>query len=107
MPDERSVDPGEQIVPDSPARVFAQRPGEREIVHDTVPDAIKLERLTEKKQHREFLEDQDATPYLRLSNALAPAERQIDIPSLLSKLSSLLPGDRQPERRARKLAWQL
>ena len=37
----------------------------------------------------------------------APIEKPIDIPSLLSKLSSLLPGDRQLERRARKLAWQL
>ena len=38
----------------------------------------------------------------------APAlpEKPLDIPSLLSKLSSLLPGDRQLERRARKLAWQ-
>jgi hypothetical protein len=37
----------------------------------------------------------------------APIEKPIDIPSLLLKLSSLLPGDRQLERRARKLAWQL
>jgi hypothetical protein len=37
----------------------------------------------------------------------APVEKQIDIQSLLSKLSSLLFGDRQLERRARKLAWQL
>ena len=37
----------------------------------------------------------------------APIEKPIDIPSLLSKLSSLLPKDRQLERRARKLAWQL
>ncbi len=34
-------------------------------------------------------------------------EQLIDIPSLLSKLSSLLPGDRQLERRAHKLAWNL
>jgi hypothetical protein len=40
-------------------------------------------------------------------NVLAPVEKQIDIQTLLSKLSSLLPGDRQLERRARKLAWQL
>jgi hypothetical protein len=32
---------------------------------------------------------------------------QIDIPSLKLKLGVLLPGDRQLERRARKLAWQL
>ena len=37
----------------------------------------------------------------------APIEKPIDIPSLLSRLSSLLPGDRHLERRARKLAWQL
>jgi len=37
----------------------------------------------------------------------APIEKPIDTPSLLSKLSSLLPGDRQLERRARKLAWQI
>ena len=34
-------------------------------------------------------------------------EPLIDIPSLLSKLSYLLPRDPQLERRARKLAWQL
>ena len=40
-------------------------------------------------------------------NVPAPIEKQIDLQSLLSKLSYLLPGDRQLERRARKLAWQL
>jgi hypothetical protein len=40
-------------------------------------------------------------------NVPAPIEKKIDIQSLLSKLSFLLPGDRQLERRARKLAWQL
>jgi hypothetical protein len=40
-------------------------------------------------------------------NVPAPIENQIDIQSVLSKLSSLLPGDRQVERRARKLAWHL
>ena len=40
-------------------------------------------------------------------NVPSPIEKQIDIQSLLSKLSSLLFGDRQLERRARKLAWQL
>jgi hypothetical protein len=40
-------------------------------------------------------------------NVPAPIEKQIDLQSLLSKLSSLLPGGRQLERRARKLAWQL
>jgi hypothetical protein len=34
-------------------------------------------------------------------------EQLIDIPSLLPKLFSLLPGDRQLERRAHKLAWNL
>ena len=75
IPDERSVDPGEQIVPDKPARVFDHGPGEHEIVHETVPKAIKFERLTEKKQHREFLEGKDAVPHLRLSNVPAPVER--------------------------------
>jgi hypothetical protein len=37
----------------------------------------------------------------------APIEKPIDIPSLLSTLTSLLPRDPQLERRARKLAWQL
>lgn len=42
-------------------------------------------------------------------NGLAPTEQQnqIDIASLQLKLSSLLPGDPQLERRARKLAWHL
>ena len=40
-------------------------------------------------------------------NVPAPIEKQIDIQSLLSKLSALLPGDRQLDRRARKLAWHL
>ena len=42
-------------------------------------------------------------------NVPAPIEKQIqiDIPSLQLKLSSLLQGDSQLERRARKLAWQL
>ena len=43
------------------------------------------------------------------SNVPAATEKQtqIDIPSLQLKLGALLPGDRQLERRARKLAWQL
>jgi len=40
-------------------------------------------------------------------NVPAPIEKQIDIQSLASKLSSLLPGDRQIERRTHKLAWHL
>ena len=98
---------GEQTTPDNSAQVLDHRPGEREIVHDIARKATKPERLTKKKQHWEFLEDQDATPYLRLSNVPAPIEKPIDIPSLLSTLTSLLPRDRQLERRAHKLAWQL
>ena|SRR5579862_3253083 len=37
----------------------------------------------------------------------AALEKPIDIPSLLLKLSFLLPRDPQLERRARKLAWHL
>jgi hypothetical protein len=42
-------------------------------------------------------------------NVPAPIEKQnqIEIPSLQLKLGALLPGDRQVERRARKLASQL
>lgn len=43
----------------------------------------------------------------KADNVPAPIEKQIDIQSLSSKLSSLLPGDRQLERRTRKLAWHL
>ena len=97
----------EQIVPDNPAQVFDHRSGEHEIVHETALTAIKPERLTEKKQHREFLEGTDAALYRHLSSVPTPIEKPIDIPSLLSKISSLLPGDPQLERRARKLAWHL
>ena len=44
---------------------------------------------------------------ISLLSTPAPVEKSIDIPSLSLKLASLLPGDRQLERRARKLAWQL
>jgi hypothetical protein len=107
-PDEGgAVNVREQIIPDNPAQVFDRQPEEHEIVHETVPKAIKLERLTEKEENREFPEGKDAALYLHLSSVPAPIEKSIDIPSLLSKLSSLLPGDRQLERRAHKLAWNL
>jgi hypothetical protein len=106
-PDERPVDLGEQIIPANPVQIFDHRPRQNEIAHDTASDAVKLKRLTKKKQHWGFLEGKDAALYLRLTSVPAPAETSIDIPSLQSKLSSLLPGDKQLERRARKLAWQL
>lgn len=40
-------------------------------------------------------------------NVPAPIPNQINIQSLLSKLSHFLPGDAQLERRTRKLAWHL
>ena len=106
-PDERPVDLGEQIIPANPVQICDHRPGEHEIVHDTAPEAIKLERLTKKKEHWGFLEGKDAALYLSLSSVPAPVEDPIDIPSLQSKLSSLLPGDCHLDRRARKLAWHL
>jgi len=106
-PDEGAVNVGDQIIPANPAQVFDHRPGEHEIVHDTAPEAIELERLTKKKQYWGFLEGKDAALYLSLLSAPAPVEKPIDIESLLSKLSILLPRDRQLERRARKLAWHL
>ena len=84
VPDERSVDLMEKSIPANPAEVFDHR-----------------------KHSRGFLEGKDASVYLRLSKVPAPVEKPMDIQSLLYKLSSLLPGDRQLERRARKLAWQL
>jgi len=79
MPDEESVNPREAIIP------------------DPAINARVLERLIEKKKYWGFLEGKDALLYLRLLNL---AERP------MSKLSSLLPGDPQLERRARKLEWQ-
>ena len=49
----------------------------------------------------------DSALYLRTMSAPATEEKPIDIPVLPSKLSSLLPQDRQLDRRARKLACQL
>ncbi len=80
-----------QIIPDDPEPGF-DRAREREV-----------DRLIEN------LEGKDAASRLHPSKAPAPLEKQIhiDIPSLQAKLSSCLPGDRQLERRARKLAWYL
>jgi len=66
-----------------------------------------IQELTEKKDNWGFLEGKDAALYLSLSSVPAPVKEPIDIPSLLSKLSSLLPKDPQLARRARKLAWHL
>ena len=84
VPDERSVDLREKSIP-----------------------ANLAEAVDHRKHSRGFLEGKGASLYLRLSNVPAPAEKPMDIQSILSRLSSLLPGDRQLERRARKLAWQL
>jgi hypothetical protein len=102
-----SVELQDHAIPNNPARVFYHRPGQVEIVPDTSFDTTKLEKLNKKKQHWGFLEGKDATLYLSSLRVSAPAETSIDIPSLKLKLSSLLPGDLQLERRARKLASQL
>jgi hypothetical protein len=70
-------------------------------------DLTAFEQLIEKRNSSGFLESKDAEVYVSELAVPTPVEKPIDIPSLLSKLSSLLPGDRQLERRARKLAWQL
>src|SRR5712692_6847397 len=106
-PDEGAVNLGEQVIPDDPAQAFDHRPGKHEIVHDTPFEAIALEQLTEKKKYWGFLEGRDAALYLSLLGVPTHEEKPIDIASLQSKLSSLLPSDRQLERRARKLAWHL
>jgi hypothetical protein len=97
-PGEGAVKLQEQIIPDNPEQAFDL---------EQLTEASNLERLTEKRNHWGFLEGKDAAIYLRLLSLPAPVERPIDIASLQSKLSSLLPGNRQLERRARKLAWQL
>jgi hypothetical protein len=107
MPDEGAVELQDHIIPNNPAQVFDHRLGECDIVHDTAPGDIKLERLTEKKNRWGFLEGKDAALYLSLLSTPAPVEKPIDIPSLQLKLSFLLPGDRHRERRARKLTWHL
>ena len=70
-------------------------------------DHTAIEQLIEKRNDCGFLEGKDAEVYLSLLTVPAPPDKSIDIPSLLSQLSTLLPGDRQLERRARKLAWHL
>ena len=100
--DERAVTLQGQIISDKPAEVFDTRQRKHEIMYDT-----SLEQLTEKKKYRESLDGKGSALSLHMSSVPAPIEKPIDIPSLLSKLSSLLPRDPQLERRARKLAWQL
>jgi hypothetical protein len=70
-------------------------------------DHTALEQSIEKRNYCGFLQGKDAEVYVSELTSPAPPEKSIDSPSFLSKLSSLLPGDRQLERRARKLAWQL
>ena len=88
-PDEGSINPREQTIPDPEL------------------EEIALERLIKRKNYWGFLEGWDALLYLRSMSAPATEEKSIDISSLWSKLSSLLPRDPQLERRARKLAWQI
>jgi hypothetical protein len=70
-----------------------------------ISDLTAAEQLIEKRNSCRFLESKEV--HVSVLTAPAPPEKPPDIPSLLSKLSSLLPRDRQLERRARKLAWQL
>jgi len=70
-------------------------------------DHTTLEQMIEKTNDCGFLKGKEAEAYLSLLTVPAPPEKPIDIPSLLSQLSTLLPGNRQLERRARKLAWHL
>ena len=88
-PDEGSINPRKQTIPD-PAL-----------------DEIAFDRLIERKNYWGFLEGKDALLHLRLSGMSAPVETPINISTIMSKLSSLLSRDRQLERRARKLAWQI
>jgi len=100
--DERAVTLQGQIISDKPAEALDNRQRKYEIGYDT-----SLEQETKKKKYRESLDGKDAALSLHMSGVPAPIENPIDIPSLLSTLTSLLPRDRQLERRARKLAWQL
>ena len=101
-PDEGAMTLRGQIMPDKPAEAVERRQRKDEIGND-----ISLVQLLVKKQCWESLEGKDAALEISLSDAPAPKEKPIDIPSLLFKLSSLLPKDRQLDRRARKLAWQI
>jgi hypothetical protein len=69
-------------------------------------DHTALEQLIEKRNYCGFVGGKSAEVSVSDLTVPAPPEKSINIPSLLSKLSSLLPGDRQIERRARKLARQ-
>jgi hypothetical protein len=100
--DERAVTLQDQIIPGEPAEVLGQQHRKHEIGYDT-----SLEQLTKKKHYRESLDGKGAALSHHMSSVPAPPEKPIDIPSLLSKLSFLLPQDPQLERRARKLAGQL
>jgi hypothetical protein len=101
-PDERAVTLRGQIMPEKPAEAVEHRQ-----TIDEVGNNISLEQFLMKKQCWESLEGKDAGLATPFSDAPAPKEKPIDIPSLLFKLSSMLPRDRQLDRRARKLAWQL
>jgi hypothetical protein len=91
----------------SQTQVIADVPVKRDREHDSMSDTAKLEQLIRKKKYWGFLEGKDATLYFEMMNVRASAETPIDIPSYISKLFRLLPGDRQLERRSRKLAWHL
>lgn len=99
---ETAVTLQDQIISDKPAEALDNRQRKYEIGYDT-----SLEQLAKRKQYRESLDGKDAALNLHSSSVPAPIEKPIDIPSLLSKLSSLLPGCHQLERRARRLAWHL
>jgi hypothetical protein len=93
---------------DTTAELSSSRPEERlGDLRDQIIPANSAQVFDHRKHSRDFLESKDASLYLRLSNVPAPLEKPMDIQSLVSRLSSLLPGDRQLDRRARKLAWQL
>lgn len=84
--------------------LIASRSGQGSI---EIIDQAALEQLTKKKNSCGFLESKVKEVHVSVLTAPAPPEKPLDIPLLLSKLSSLLPRDPQLERRARKLAWQL
>jgi hypothetical protein len=72
-----------------------------------ISDLIAAEQLIEKRNSCRFLESKNKDIYVSELTGPAPLEKPVDIPSLLSALTSLLSRDPQLERRARKLAWQL
>ena len=107
MAGESAIEIEKQLIPSNSAQVFDQQAEQTEISPNTVSSTKMRQELEEKKKYWGFLEGRDAALCLSLSSVSVPAETSIDIPSLHSKLSSLLPGDKQLKRRARKLAWQL